>query len=321
MLWFHKRRAAPRVTPQQLSRRLKKLAALFDIHAILNERLDGPAIQAYYRECHAAYRKHHSPEGAAHMALNEGGRFDPDGFAEHLRRMAARWTAEHPRDVLELGFGQGYNLAWLAPRHPQVRFQGVDLTPEHFELASARVRDNGLANVRLQLGDFHRLPFADASFDEVYAIEAFCYARDTPAALAEVARVLKPDGRFTLFDGYQPKASRDMDPEQAMAVELVARGTSLERWQVPSELVQQAAGAGFEEEKLVWLNEQTLPNLKKLDRLVGAIIRWPWLAKKALARRAPARSRNVLSGYLLYPTVAMGILGYCEIVLKKRGAA
>ena len=88
-----------------------------------------------------------------------------------------------------------------------------------------------------------------------------------------------------------------------------------------SELVQQAAGAGFEEEKLVWLNEQTLPNLKKLDRLVGAIIRWPWLAKKALARRAPARSRNVLSGYLLYPTVAMGILGYCEIVLKKRGAA
>lgn len=321
MLWFHKRRAAPRVTPQQLSRRLKKLATLFDIHAILNERLDGPAIQAYYRECHAAYRKHHSPEGAAHMALNEGGRFDPDGFAEHLRRMAARWTAEHPREVLELGFGQGYNLAWLAPRHPQVRFTGVDLTPEHFELASARMRDNGLANVQLQLGDFHRLPFADASFDEVYAIEAFCYARDTPAALAEVARVLKPGGRFTLFDGYQPKASREMDPEQAMAVELVARGTSLERWQVPSELVQQAAAAGFDQEKLVWLNEQTLPNLKKLDRLVSAIIRWPWLAKKALARRAPARSRNVLSGYLLYPTVAMGILGYCEIVLKKRGAA
>lgn len=320
MLWFHKRRAAPRVTPQQLSRRLKKLATLFDIHAILNERLDGPAIQAYYRECHAAYRKHHSPEGAAHMALNEGGRFDPDGFAEHLRRMAARWTAEHPREVLELGFGQGYNLAWLAPRHPQVRFTGVDLTPEHFELASARMRDNGLANVQLQLGDFHRLPFADASFDEVYAIEAFCYARDTPAALAEVARVLKPGGRFTLFDGYQPKASREMDPEQAMAVELVARGTSLERWQVPSELVQQAAAAGFDQEKLVWLNEQTLPNLKKLDRLVSAIIRWPWLAKKALARRAPARSRNVLSGYLLYPTVAMGILGYCEIVLKKRGA-
>jgi trans-aconitate methyltransferase len=230
------------------------------------------------------------------MALNEGGRFDPDGFAEHLRRLAARWTAGGPREVLEIGFGQGYNLAWLAPRHPQVRFIGVDLTPEHFELATRRMHDNGLANVQLQLADFHRLPFADASFDEVYAIEA-------------------------LFDGYQPRPSHEMDPEGALAVELVARGTSLERWQVPSELVQQAAGAGFEQEALHWLNEQTLPNLKRLDRIVSAIIRWPWLAKKALARRAPQRSRNVLSGYLLYPTVAMGILGYCEIVLKKKAEA
>lgn len=320
MPWFHRRTAAERVTPQQLSRRLKKLATLFDIHAIRAETLDGPAIQAYYRECHEAYRKHHSPEGAAHMALNEGGRFDPDGFAEHLRRLAARWSApgvDSPREVLEIGFGQGYNLAWLAPRHPQVRFTGVDLTPEHFELATRRMQDNQLANVQLQLADFHRLPFADASFDEVYAIEAFCYARDTPAALAEIARVLRPGGRFTLFDGYQPQPSHEMDPEGALAVELVARGTSLERWQVPSELVRQAAGAGFEQEALHWLNEQTLPNLKRLDRIVSAIIRWPWLAKKALARRAPQRSRNVLSGYLLYPTVAMGILGYCEIVLKK----
>jgi ubiquinone/menaquinone biosynthesis C-methylase UbiE len=317
MLWFHRRTAAERVTPQQLSRRLKKLATLFDINAIRSEALDGPAIQAYYRECHAAYRKHHSPEGAAHMALNPGGRFDPEGFAEHLRRMAARWRPASPRDVLEIGFGQGYNLGWLAPRHPQVAFTGIDLTPEHFELATHRMQAEGIGNVQLQLADFHRLPFADASFDEVYAIEAFCYARDTPAALAEVARVLRPGGRFTLFDGYQPKPSPQMSEEGALAVELVARGTSLERWQVPDELVQQAAAVGYELEALHWLNEQTLPNLKKLDRLVSAIIRWPWLAKKALARRAQARSRNVLSGYLLYPTVAMGILGYCEIVLKK----
>ncbi len=46
MPWFHRRTAAERVTPQQLSRRLKKLATLFDIHAIRAETLDGPAIQA-----------------------------------------------------------------------------------------------------------------------------------------------------------------------------------------------------------------------------------------------------------------------------------
>lgn len=322
MLWFHRRAEAHVPSEQDLARRLRKLAGLFDIQAIRAEALGGPAIQAYYRECHAAYRKHHSPEGAAHMAINEGGRFDPEGFAEHLRRMAARWVgADRPVRVLELGFGQGYNLAWLAPRHVDIAFQGVDLTPEHHDLATRRMAEAGIGNVQLALGDFHHLPFADASFDEVYAIEAFCYARDTPAALAEVARVLRPGGRFTLFDGYLPRPLSAMSPDAALAVELVARGTALERWQVADELAAQAAGAGFDTEALLWLNRQVLPNLARLDRLVGAIIRWPWLARRALARRAPARSRNVLSGYLLYPTVAMNVLGYAEIVLRKAAPA
>lgn len=304
-------------SPRDLSRRLRKLERLFSIDTIRAEKLDAPRVAAYYQECHAAYRKHHSPEGAAHMAINGGGRFDPDGFAEHLRRIEAAWSAQPPRDVLELGFGQGYNLAYLAPRHPQVRFQGIDLTPEHLQLAQARLR--GAANVQLMLGDLHRLPQPDGSFDEVFAIEAFCYARDVPQALAEVARVLRPGGRFTLFDGYQPRPLAELDADGALAVELVARGTALERWQVVPELLAQARQAGFTTDPAVWLDAEVMPNLRRLDRLVGALIRFPWLARRALARRAQARSRNVLSGYLLRPTVAMGLLGYCQLVLRKAG--
>lgn len=99
-----------------------------------------------------------------------------------------------------------------------------------------------------------------------------------------------------------------------MAAQLVARGTALERWQVPRELIAEATRHGLTLEKVVVLDEQVLPNLRRLDRLVRAVIRFPWLA-----RRAPERSRNVLSGYLIYPAVAMGLLGYQEIVLKKVG--
>jgi arsenite methyltransferase len=319
MLWTRSA-DTPQERQRDLSRRLRKLERLFPVHDILAERLDAPRVQAYYRECHAAYRKHHSSEGAAHMALNADGRFDPDGFSEHLRRIEASWQQQPPADVLELGFGQGYNLGFLAPRHPGVRFQGIDLTPDHLELARARTTAAGLTNTTLMLGDLHQLPQADASVDEVFAIEAFCYARDVPRALAEVARVLRPGGRFTLFDGYQPRPLSQLDADGAMAVQLVARGTALERWQVPSELVAQGAAQGLQLEKLDVLDTQVLPNLRRLDRLVGAIIRVPWLARRALARRAPARSRNVLSGYLLYPTVAMGLLGYQEIVLRKAAA-
>lgn len=312
--------ATPIQRQRDLSRRLRKLERLFPLQDILTERLDAQKVQAYYSECHAAYRKHHSSEGATHMALNEGGRFDPDGFREHLRRIEARWAGKAPADVLELGFGQGFNLGWLAPRHAGVRFHGIDLTPDHLALAQQRMQAAGIANVQLQLGDMQQLPQADASIDEAFAIEAFCHAPDTVRALAEVARVLRPGGRFTLFDGYQLKPTAALDADGAMAVTLAARGAAVDRWQVPDELVAAAAQQGLVLEKIETLDRQVLPNLRRLDRLVGAIIRVPWLARRALARRAPARSRNVLSGYLLYPTVAMGLLGYREIVLRKEAA-
>ncbi len=303
-----------------LSNRLRKLERLFPVDEILAERLDSPRVQAYYRECHAAYRKHHSSEGAAHMALNEGDRFDPDGFREHLRRIEARWSADAPADVLELGFGQGFNLGYLAPRHPGRRFRGIDLTPDHLALATERMAAAGVTNTDLQLGDLHHLPLSDRCVDEVFAIEAFCYAQDLPQALGEVSRVLRPGGRFTLFDGYQPRPLAALDPDGAMAVQLVARGTALEGWQVPAEMIVEAARHGLTLEKQDVLDAQVLPNLRRLDRLIGAVIRIPWLARRALARRAPARSRNVLSGYLLYPTVAMGLLGYQEIVFRRATA-
>ena len=304
---------------RDLSRRLHKLARLFPLQDIVDERLDASRVQAYYRECHEAFRKHHSAEGAVHMAINEGGHFDPDGFAEHLRRIEARWMADPPRDVLELGFGQGYNLSWLARRHRSVHFEGIDLTPEHLALAQAKIADAALTHVTLQLADMHVLPQADSSIDEAFAIEAFCHAGDVPRVLSELHRVLRPGGRFTLFDGYQPRPLAALDAEAALAVQLVARGTAVDRWQVIDELLAQSREAGFEVEAIHNLDRAVLPNLKRLDRLIGTIIRFPWLARRALARRAQARSRNVLSGYLLYPTVAMGLLGYREIVLRKAG--
>jgi SAM-dependent methyltransferase len=303
-----------------LARRLAKLDRLFPLQDIVEERLDAERVRAYYRECHGAFRKHHSAEGAVHMALNEGGRFDPDGFAEHLRRIETRWAVEAPRAVLEIGFGQGYNLCWFAQRHRDLRFEGIDLTPEHLAIAQARVAQAGLDHVTLRLADMHDLPQADSSIDEAFAIEAFCHAADVPRALSELFRVLHPGGRLSLFDGYQFKPLAALDAQAALTVQLVARGTAVERWQVIDELLIQARGAGFEIEAMYDLDRAVLPNLRRLERLISAVIRFPWLARRALARRAPARGRNVISGYLLRPAVVAGLLGYREIVLRKAGA-
>lgn len=318
MLWL--RRALDETQERRdLARRLRKLERLFPVAAMRQERLDAECIRAYYAECHSAYRKHHSREGATHMALNPDGRFHPDGFAEHLRRIEARWAAAAAPDVLELGFGQGYNLAWLARRHVGVRFHGIDLTPEHLALARQRVQAEGLANVQLQLGDMHALPLPDASVDEVFAIEAFCYADDLPRALGEVMRVLRPGGRFSIFDAYQGQPTVALEPDHALAVELVGRGMALQRWQLLQEVVETATAVGLQTELVQRLAPLVMPNLRRLERTCGAVIRIPWLARRALASRPPERSRNVIAGYLLHRTTSMGLLTYDQVVLRKPG--
>jgi SAM-dependent methyltransferase len=310
--------AVPGPTPElqrELARRLHKLGRVFDVPALRRDTLPAAQVVQYYEDCHDAYRKYHSAEGAVHMALNDGDRFDPDGFFGQLRRLEAGWGAAPPADVLELAFGQGFNLEYLARRHGGTRFHGIDLTPAHQRIAAERVRRAGLTNVTLTGGDFHHLPYADASMDAVFCIEAFCYATDLPRALAEVRRVLRPGGRFTLFDGYYTRPLAAMAPDEALAAELVARGMAMDTLQVQAELLAAAHAAGFVPAEPVALDAAVMPSLRRLERVTGAVIRWPWLGRRALARRSALRGRNILAGYLMHTAVAMGLIGYRQLVL------
>jgi SAM-dependent methyltransferase len=299
---------------EDLARRLQKLARVFDLDAVRHAPLPTQQVVQYYEDCHDAYRKYHSAEGAVHMALNDGDRFDPEGFQGQLRRLERGW-AKPPKAVLELAFGQGFNLAWLGARHPGTRFFGIDITPAHQRIAAERIARAGLANVTLSGGDFHHLPYADASLDAVFCIEAFCYALDLPHALAEVRRVLRPGGRFTLFDGYYTRPLVQMDADGALACELVARGMAMDSLQVEGELLQAARAVGFVPAPPERLDAEVMPSLRRLESVTGAIIRWPWLGRRALARRSALRGRNILAGYLMRNTVEQGLIGYRQLTL------
>jgi hypothetical protein len=58
--------------------------------------------------------------------------------------------------------------------------------------------------------------------------------------------------------------------------------------------------------------------VKRLERLVGVFVHWPWLARRLLARLNPVVMRNVRAGYLMGPAMARGIWTYLELVLRKR---
>lgn len=96
------------------------------------------------------------------------------------------------RRVLDVGTGEGQVARLLAGAGADV--VGTDVTSA--QLAVARARAGGPVYARSAAA---ALPFADASFDCVIACLVFEHIDDVDEAIAEVARVLEPGGRFLFF--------------------------------------------------------------------------------------------------------------------------
>lgn len=108
-----------------------------------------------------------------------------------------RTLAEARGDVLEIGFGTGLNLAHYPPAVAGLTI--VD--PE--DVLPARVAERIAAApfpVTQAKLDAERLPFDDGRFDTVVSTWTLCTIPDAVAALREVRRVLKPEGRFLFLE-------------------------------------------------------------------------------------------------------------------------
>ena len=113
-------------------------------------------------------------------------------YEEQILPMATEHLAGCRR-VLDVGTGEG-QLARLAIANGAALVAGVD--PTAAQIAVARRRAGGPGYARAEAA---HLPFADEEFDAVVACLVFEHIDDADAAIAEVARVLAPGGRFLFF--------------------------------------------------------------------------------------------------------------------------
>jgi SAM-dependent methyltransferase len=116
---------------------------------------------------------------------------DPE-YDEQILPLAADELAGFDR-VLDVGCGDG-QISRLAGRGGAGLVVGVD--PTWNQITVAHERAGGAAFARAGAAD---LPFADSSFDAVVACLVFEHIHDVDGAIAEVARVLRPGGRFAFF--------------------------------------------------------------------------------------------------------------------------
>lgn len=114
--------------------------------------------------------------------------------------------------ILDLACGTGRTGRFLKRRWPGARLVPLDLSVPY--LRAARANLAGMGRVHPVCANGEQLPFADASFDAATCV--FTFHELPPAAqrrfAAEIARVLRPGGRFVLVDSLQRGDDPALDP-------------------------------------------------------------------------------------------------------------
>ena len=188
------------------------------------------------------------------------------------------------RSVLEVGSGRGGGASYVARYLKPASLTGIDIAAAAVGFCKDHYDCPGLTFAH---GDAEAIPFARSSFDVVFNVESSHYYRSVPRFLAEVRRVLKPDGWFMFAD------FRRQEEMPALRRQLVEAGFEVVRETNITANILQA------------LN---VDNERKLSLIHSKV---PWLFRKAFKEFA------AVPGSASYESFSRGRWEYLSFALKR----
>ena len=136
--------------------------------------------------------------------------------AAHECRISDAIGLRPGKRAVDMGCGVGGPMRTIAT-HGQCEVTGVTINGYQVKRCAQHNKKLGLERqCSVVQGNFLALPFQDGTFDGAYAIEATCHAPTLEEVYAEAFRVLKPGGKFAVYewvttDKYDPKNKAHVD--------------------------------------------------------------------------------------------------------------
>jgi ubiquinone/menaquinone biosynthesis C-methylase UbiE len=115
-----------------------------------------------------------------------------DPRIQHVRVLLKFFGDLTDKRVLDVGCGKGRFARVLHDQYPGAEIWGLDISEEMLRFVPV--------GIHTRAGSMTELPFADSTFDAVYATESLEHAVEIEGAVNEMCRVLKPGGKLAIID-------------------------------------------------------------------------------------------------------------------------
>ena len=113
-------------------------------------------------------------------------------------------AAKNPKNILDIATGTG-DLALLMAQTSAEKIVGLDLSPGMLEIGKIKIKNQQLSSkIEMVIGDSEKLPFEDNSFDAITVAFGIRNFETLEKGLAEIKRVLKPNGIFVVLETSNP---------------------------------------------------------------------------------------------------------------------
>ncbi len=231
----------------------------------MNNEITGQQIVDYYDACNIDYRLIWNLDKSYAMHF---GYWDKKvkNFSQSLERenevLAEMARIKSSDVVLDAGCGVGGSSIFLAKKFG-CEVVGITLSRKQADAAAKNAERNGVAgNTEFLVMDFENITLPNEKFDVVWAIESVCHANSKKKFLEGMGRILKPNGRLIVADGFAVK--EDYNDSEKNIMQKWLSGWAVNSLETIENFKKFLADAGFQKISFFDISDHVIPSSKRL---------------------------------------------------------